>query len=181
MATAGSSMAAMSEESRSESARERSRHWTVWIATAGPLGHSPLAPGTVGSVLGLALAWGIGQLPSVWLEVATILAICAVGVPICGAAAARLGAGKDPGAIVLDEIAALPIVFFLVKADGLVAMLAGFALFRLFDVVKPPPVRQVERLPGGLGIMADDWAAAVYANLVLQMSVALGVIAPAVG
>ena len=174
-------MLVMTEQSSPPSAQVRSRHWIVWIATAGPLGHSPLAPGTVGSLLGIPLAWGIGQLPWVWLELGTILAICAVGIPICGAAAKRLGAGKDPGAIVLDEIAALPIVFFLVKADGPVAMLVGFALFRLFDIVKPPPARQAERLSGGLGIMADDWIAAVYANLVLQALVALGIMTTAAG
>ena len=152
-----------------------------WIATAGPVGHSPFAPGTFGPLLGLPLAWGIGQIPWPWLELGTIVVICAVGVPICGAAAARLGAGKDPGSIVLDEVAALPIVFFLVKADGPMTILAGFAFFRLFDIVKPPPARQAERLPGGVGIMADDWIAAVYANLALQLLVWLKLVGVTAG
>ena len=64
-----------------------------------------------------------------------------------------------------DEIAGLAITFFLVPMTSITVVVLGFLLFRLFDITKPPPARQLERLPGGLGVMADDWAAGVYANL----------------
>jgi phosphatidylglycerophosphatase A len=108
------------------------------------------------------------------LHAAAVVVICLLGVPICSAAARRLGGLKDPGCIVLDEIASLPIVFLgpgLELASWQVA-LAGFLLHRLFDITKPPPARQLESLPAGLGIMADDWAAAIYANLSLRLLMA---------
>jgi phosphatidylglycerophosphatase A len=87
-----------------------------------------------------------------------------------------LGNVKDPGCIVLDEIASLPITFFLVPMNSWIVVAAGFALHRLFDISKPPPARQLERLPEGLGIMADDWAAGVYSNLVLHALIYFGVL-----
>jgi phosphatidylglycerophosphatase A len=105
------------------------------------------------------------------MQIALTAMICLAGVPICTAAARRMGGRKDPGSIVLDEIASMPIVFFFVPAAvvGKWPILAvGFVLHRIFDISKPPPARQLERLPTGLGIMADDWAAAAYACLVLH-------------
>ena len=98
----------------------------------------------------------------------------ALGVPICSIAARRLGS-KDPGAVVWDEIAAMPVVFCLTSFDrpagSLAAVLAlGFGFFRLFDIAKPPPCRWLEHLPGGWGIMADDLGAAIYAGLCLHGS-----------
>lgn len=143
----------------------------VWLATGAGVGFVRWAPGTFGSLWGLLLALGVGLLPF-WAGVAVIAALCAVGVPLCSAAARRLNA-KDPPAVVWDEIAALPITFFLVDLPQaplkLAAVLAiGFVLFRLFDIVKPPPAPWLERLPRGLGIMADDWSAGVYACLSLH-------------
>jgi phosphatidylglycerophosphatase A len=143
----------------------------VFLATGLWSGRMPAAPGTFGALLGLPLAWGISLISSEWLQALVIVAICAAGVPICTAAARRLGGQKDPGAIVLDEIASLPITFFLVPHDTWrqpLVVLIGFALHRLFDITKIPPARQLERLPTGLGIMADDWAAGVYSCLVLH-------------
>ena len=68
----------------------------------------------------------------------------------------------------LDEIASLPITFFLVPIDSVGVAAAGFALHRLFDISKPPPIRQIERLPAGLGVMADDWMAGVYSCVALH-------------
>ena len=147
------------------------RHPAVFVATGFWAGRMPIAPGTFGALWGLPLAWSISFIPGVWLQVAVIAAICAVGVPICSVAAQRLGGLKDPGAIVLDEIASLPIAFFLVSREILeqpLVLVIGFALHRLFDITKVPPARQLERLPTGLGIMADDWAAGVYSCLVLH-------------
>ena len=147
------------------------------LATGLGVGFFPFAPGTFGALWGVLLAWGLRQLvilaklvpPCADLtEGAAIVAICLAGIPICTIAARRLGGLKDPGSIVLDEIASLPITFFMVPLANGKVVAAGFVLHRLFDITKPPPARQLERLPEGLGIMADDWAAAVYANVSLR-------------
>jgi phosphatidylglycerophosphatase A len=149
----------------------------VLLATGLGAGFSPVAPGTVGALWGVLLAWGLERLvdrvsltmPSAAVcQAVAIVALCAAGVPVCTAAARRLGGKKDPGSIVLDEIASMPIAFYLIPIANWKIAAAGFVLHRLFDVTKPPPARQLERLPGGLGIMADDWAAALYANLALR-------------
>lgn len=134
------------------------------LATGCGLGYSPVAPGTVGSLAGLPLAWGIHHLP-LWGQVTTAALCFVVGIPICTVAARVLGL-KDPGAVVFDEIAAFP-VLFLVNPINVKTGIVGFVLFRVFDILKPWPARQLEKLPGGLGIMADDLAAAVYAAAVM--------------
>jgi phosphatidylglycerophosphatase A len=146
-------------------------HPAVILATGLWIGRIPVAPGTFGSLLGLPLAWAISMLASPWLQAAVIIAICLVGVPICTAAARHLSGSKDPQQIVLDEIAGIAITFFLVPHLMMrpLVLLIGFALFRFFDITKLPPARQLEHLPTGLGIMADDWAAGVYACLVLHV------------
>ena len=143
----------------------------VWLATGGWIGLAPWAPGTFGSLWGVVLAWSIAQIPSLWIQVAVIVAVCGVGVPLCTAAARRMGGKKDPGSIVWDEIAAVPITFFLVPVQAMSSLwvlAAGFLLFRVMDIAKPPPARQIEQLPDGLGVMADDWIAGVYSCLVLH-------------
>ena len=147
------------------------RHPAVIVATGFWAGRIPWAPGTFGALWGLPLAWGISWIPAVWLQVVAIVVICLTGIPICTIAARKLGGLKDPGCIVLDEIASLPITFFLVPRLTLerpLVLIAGFALHRLFDITKPPPAQQLERLPEGLGIMADDWAAGAFSCLVLH-------------
>jgi phosphatidylglycerophosphatase A len=155
----------------------------AFVATGFGAGFFPFAPGTVGALWGLPLAWGLQELVEVCprigigptcaalIEAAAIATICFVGIPICTIAARRLGGVKDPGSIVFDEIASLPIVFYLIPIANWKIAAAGFVLHRLFDITKPPPARQLERLPEGLGIMADDWAAAAYANLVLRLAI----------
>jgi phosphatidylglycerophosphatase A len=130
------------------------------IATGLGLGLVPVAPGTIGSLAGLPLAWGLHFLPLWGQLVAAVLAFL-IGIPMCAAGARQLGT-KDPGPVVFDEIAAFSVVFLLVPFSLLTAI-PGFLLFRLFDVWKPWPARRLERLPAGLGIMADDFAAALYA------------------
>lgn len=144
----------------------------VFLATGFWAGRIPWAPGTWGALEGLALAWALTLLPSVWLWVAVIVAMNLAGVPLCTAAARRFGGVKDPGAIVWDEIATVPMAFFLVPREAVsqpLILAAGFVLHRLFDITKPAPARQLERLPDGLGIMADDWAAGAMAWLVMQL------------
>jgi phosphatidylglycerophosphatase A len=130
------------------------------IATGFGLGHAPFAPGTVGSLAGLPFAWGLEFLP-LWGHILAAGLCFLIGIPICAAGARQLGV-KDPGGVVFDEIAAFGVVFLVVPFNLLTAV-PGFVLFRLFDVWKPWPARRLERLPGGLGIMADDFAAGLYA------------------
>ena len=148
------------------------------VATCGWVGRIPFAPGTFGSLVGLPLslatgaaaAWMAGQLGQAGsmttplVELALIAALGLAGIPVCTRAARLLGS-KDPGAVVLDEALAVPTVLALVPvaARGAAVLAAAFVLFRVFDILKPPPVRQVEALPEGLGIMADDQVAAVFA------------------
>jgi phosphatidylglycerophosphatase A len=153
----------------------KAANWThpaVVLATGLWLGRIPVAPGTFGTLLGLPLAWGTSFVPSPWLQAVVIAILFAISVPICTIAAVQLGGKKDPGAIVLDEIVSLPVTFFLVSRNQFeqpLVMLIGFALHRLFDITKPPPARQLERLPTGLGIMADDIAAGIYSCLALHL------------
>jgi phosphatidylglycerophosphatase A len=106
----------------------------------------------------------------VGLQILVIIALGLLGVPICARAARRLG-GKDPGSVVWDEFVTLPLIFVGLPLTTFhrpeIACL-GFALHRLFDISKLPPARQVESLPDGWGIMADDFVASIYAWIVLR-------------
>ncbi len=148
--------------------------YLAWLLASGlGAGLSPVVPGTVGSLWGVPVAWCVLQLPGwQWPGLAMALLV-GVGVPICTCAARDAGGAKDPGWIVWDEIASFPLVFWgLPWTVSTVA--AGFVLHRVCDILKPPPARQLERLPTGWGIMADDVAAAIYARLLLGLLVYLG-------
>jgi phosphatidylglycerophosphatase A len=139
------------------------------LATGLGIGLAPVMPGTFGTLLGLPLAWGLNR--AEWplaIELLAIAAIILAGIPLCGRAARLLGK-TDPGCVVFDEIAAVPLVFLLVRITFSTAIL-GFIWFRVFDITKPWPVRRLERLPGGLGIMIDDVMAAVFAGIALWLS-----------
>ena len=144
--------------------------WMQWLATGSYLGYSPIAPGTVGALWGIPLTLALAQIPSPWVRAAVLVGLCLLGVPLCGRVSHGLQA-KDPSVVVYDEIVSLPITFWLISTDWLYrpgVLLCGFALNRLFDVSKPPPIRNLERLPGGWGIMSDDWGAGVASCLVLH-------------
>ena len=139
----------------------------VFVATVGYCGYFPIAPGTVGSAAGLvfyALVWWAG---SPFVEVGLILAVFAAGIWSATTAEQYFG-GIDPGPIVIDEVVGMLITLAFIPV-GWSGAIAGFVLFRIFDVIKPYPARQFERLHGGLGVMADDAMAAVYANLSLRL------------
>jgi phosphatidylglycerophosphatase A len=128
------------------------------------------APGTIGTALfGVPFAWAVGQLPGIGWQVVAIALAFLVGVPLATAANRALGAEKDHQAIVWDEIASMPVVFLLVPMINWRAALAGFVLHRIFDISKIPPAAQLERLPEGLGVMADDLMAAIYAGASLAL------------
>lgn len=139
------------------------------IATCGGSGYFPIAPGTVGSAVGLVLFFAVRSAGQLWIEVAAIALTL-----VAGAWAATVAEGaldrKDPGPVVIDEVHGMLVTMLLVPAS-LVAMAAGFFLFRFFDIIKPFPADRLERAPGGWGIMLDDLMAGIYANLVLQAMV----------
>jgi phosphatidylglycerophosphatase A len=140
----------------------------VGLATGLGLGLVTPAPGTVATaVWGLPLAWLAGNLPGAGWQLAAIGVAVLLGVPVATVANRALGVEKDNQAIVWDEIASLPAVFLLVPLANWKIAAVGFALHRLLDITKPPPAAQLERLPEGCGVMADDLMAAVYACLAL--------------
>ncbi len=136
----------------------------VWLATGLGVGLVAPAPGTFGTaIVGLPVAWIIAQLPGIGWQIAMIVALLVIGIPLCTLAGRALGGSKDNQAIVYDEIATLPVVFLFVPLANWQVAVAGFLLHRLFDITKPPPAAQLERLPDGTGVMADDLMAALYA------------------
>ena len=139
----------------------------VFIATVGYCGYFPIAPGTVGSAAGLlfyALVWWSD---SRLVEIGLIVGLFVAGV-WAGTTAERYFGGVDPGPIVMDEVVGMLITLAFIPNLGWSGALAGFFLFRLFDVIKPYPAGRFEQLHGGLGVMADDAMAAIYANLSLR-------------
>jgi phosphatidylglycerophosphatase A len=139
---------------------------TLLLATGLGVGWLPYSPGTFGTVWGLPIGWGLDR--SGW-DVATRGALLvvgfAIGVPICGRAARLLNL-KDPGPVVYDELSAMPLAFVAVPFN-LTTAIAGFLLFRFLDIWKPWPIRRLEHLPGGLGIMSDDVCAGLVTALIL--------------
>ena len=141
----------------------------VFIATVGYCGYFPFAPGTVGSAAGLlfyALVWWSG---SPVVEIGMIAVLFAAGV-WAGTTAERYFGGVDPGPIVVDEVVGMLITLAFIPGLGWSGLLTGFVLFRIFDVIKPYPAGRFEQLHGGLGVMADDAMAAVYANVTLRLA-----------
>ena len=128
-------------------------------------GLSPWAPGTIGTILGVGVAWL--SLPlALELRLAIGAVLVVAGIWLCGESARRIGVHDHPG-IVWDEIAAIYLLLLTVPFSAWDWTLA-FGLFRIFDIWKPWPIRDLDhRLAGGTGIMLDDLVAAVYAALIL--------------
>lgn len=136
------------------------------LATGFGTGYGPIAPGTWGSLPGLAFAWGLDQIAGPWAVAGGAAFFAIAGLWAAGRAAALLGA-KDPGRVVVDEIAGQMVTLLLLPPTARV-LVAGFLLFRVLDVGKPWPANRLEYLPGGSGIMADDLIVGLYANLILH-------------
>ena len=134
------------------------------VATVGGLGYAPVAPGTFGSAAGLLVWWLLPASPVV--QGVVIVAIFIAGSWGGNVAEEHFGR-TDPGQVVIDEVMGMLITLFL-NPVGWVGALAAFFLFRVFDVIKPYPANRLEQLHGGVGVMADDAMAAVYANLALR-------------
>lgn len=138
----------------------------VLLATACGVGYTPVAPGTAGSAVGVLLFLVVRDWPF-WAVTILGAAIITGGIWAGGRAAAHFGR-EDPGPVVIDEVAGQLVTCAAAGASGGAgALVAGFLLFRAFDIFKPWPVRRLESLPGGLGIMADDLMAGVYGYVTL--------------
>jgi phosphatidylglycerophosphatase A len=141
------------------------------LATGFGSGLAPLAPGTAGTVVGIPLYLLFSSL--FWpLHLLSIIALSFLAIFVAQEAEAIFGE-KDPSRVVIDEIVGFQFTMFLV-APTVVHILAGFLLFRIFDIVKPFPIRLSEtKLPGGYGVVGDDIIAGIYGGIVLQILIAL--------
>lgn len=138
------------------------------IATFFYTGYSPVASGTAGSAGAMALAWLLlyvpPSVPYACLAGLVVIVTLLIGIPL-GTWAEKRYEKKDPGPFVLDEVMGyfVPLCIFINERPVLGELVAAFFLFRLFDIVKPFPAREMEKLKGGLGIMLDDFFAGIYA------------------
>jgi phosphatidylglycerophosphatase A len=137
------------------------------IATALGVGYVPFASGTFGSMVGLAL-WAFLPASAAVHAVAIVLLFAAGSWS--GSVAERHFARTDPSEVVIDEVVGMLITLFL-NPVGWAGAIAGFLLFRASDIVKPFPADRLEHLHGGIGVMADDAMAAIYANLALRFCI----------
>lgn len=136
------------------------------VATSCGVGYVPVAPGTFGSLAGLVVWWLLPQTAAA--QAIAIVALFVVGSWSASVAERHFGS-TDPGAVVADEVMGMLITLFMVPV-GWVGALIAFLWFRVFDIVKPYPANKLEQLHGGVGVMADDGMAAIYANLALRIT-----------
>lgn len=154
--------------------------WRRWIATCFGLGWLPIAPGTWGSLppavlFGVSMYSGVADVAATVI-LAVMVVLGSVGCLCCARASTAVMGKNDPGEVVMDEFAGQALTFLAMPLLGprnlsggesfLVALL-GFLLFRAFDIVKPWPIRRLERLPGAWGVLMDDLAAGVISAIVL--------------
>jgi phosphatidylglycerophosphatase A len=139
----------------------------TWIATGFGIGRVPLAPGTFGTLLGIPLWLALRELSSLFYVLA-VLSLFVIGVWFCHLAERQLGRHDDPS-IVLDEVVGYLMTMWLAP-PGWAWLAIGFVLFRVFDIWKPFPIRRLERLRGGVGVMVDDAAAGLYGFVLLQVT-----------
>ncbi|HEV2306789.1 MAG TPA: phosphatidylglycerophosphatase A [Candidatus Acidoferrales bacterium] len=163
---------------------------SLFFATAGGAGYLPAVPGTWGSLVGVLIYWALcrfsaSRLDLYWHGVyyvqpfppsAVLVALVVAVVGVAAASRVAKFTGKtDPQIVVIDEVSGQFLTYLLALAPlNWKYLLLGFILFRGFDVWKPFPARQAESLPGGWGIMADDWIAGIYAAMGIWIARALG-------
>jgi phosphatidylglycerophosphatase A len=141
------------------------------IATCFGLGYAPVAPGTAGSLGALGVAWLLAHYAG-WRPLWFVALAAVTVVPSVWAAGvtARERGEKDPSVVVIDEVLGQWIALAGARALNVRSWVGALVLFRLFDIWKPAPVDQLEALPGGTGIVADDLMAGLYAALVLLIA-----------
>ena len=151
------------------SVEKKKGHRRLWIAvaTGGYAGYFPVAPGTAGSVVGLGVVWLLQNWP-VFFQIVAAAGLAALGVYACTQANSIFKKVDSPR-IVIDEIVGMMISMIGIPVTGY-WLVVGFILFRIFDIVKPPPARYFDsRVKTGWGVMADDIAAGIYSNILLQL------------
>ncbi|MBI4368210.1 MAG: phosphatidylglycerophosphatase A [Candidatus Omnitrophica bacterium] len=136
-----------------------------WIATCGSIGHLKFAPGTFGSLTAIPFLLLGHSRPVLLLALTVLILIISIW---SSAEVSQASRQKDPSFVVVDELCGM-MVSFLFMPLSLPVLMIGFVLFRFFDIVKPPPLRWLERFPKGFGIVLDDVGAGVYTNLILQI------------
>ena len=139
----------------------------LFIATGGYLGHVPIAPGTFGSLPGLLICLGISEV-TLGYAIFLILVLIGAAIGIAQQAEKMIG-GKDPNAIVIDEMAGMTVTLLGIPVTPF-SLVLGFFVFRGFDILKPFPARLMEqKIPGGAGIVLDDVMAGVYSNVLIRI------------
>jgi phosphatidylglycerophosphatase A len=141
---------------------------SILISSFFYLGYSPVAPGTVGTLGAVILFYVISGFSNLFY-LFFIIALIIFSVWVSEIARIRLG-GSDPSSIVIDEVCGFLVTMILIP-PSMINIAMGFLLFRFFDILKPPPIRRSEKLSGGMGIVADDVLAGIYANILLQIFV----------
>jgi phosphatidylglycerophosphatase A len=140
-----------------------------FIGTGAYAGYAPIAPGTAGTVVGVLLAPAFARLCAIDVSAYAVALVAAVAVAMWAAGqVARQTGTHDPQIVVVDEVVGYLLSLAFLPAPGPAAYLVAFLAFRVFDVIKPPPGRRLELLPGGLGVVADDLWAGVLSNLVVR-------------
>ncbi len=146
-----------------------------FLATGAGAGYVPVLPGTAGTVVAIPLALALASVAEHWglLAYALALGLAVIAALWSSAVMAKATGQKDPSVVVVDEMVGYLVAVALMPPTW-ERLLAAFLLFRLFDIVKPPPCRQAERLPGALGIVTDDLVAGLYTNLLVRLYMASG-------
>lgn len=157
---------------------KRAPLWATLVATFFGIGHLRPGPGTWASATTVVLWWLLAHkiTPSwqPWTPALLALAAVLAGIP-AATRVARASGRKDPQFVVIDEVAG-QLVTLIAAPVTWQSLLLGFILFRAFDIVKPPPVRQLERLPEGMGIVVDDVGAGLYGLAVMQIVLHFGLL-----
>ncbi len=151
--------------------RSRPPLWATLVATFFGVGRLKPGPGTWGSLVTVALwalaSWRIPHDSRIWATIAAAVAVTLIGIP-AATRVARPSGMKDPQFVVIDEVAGQLVALIAIPLAWK-TFLAGLILFRVFDILKPPPVRQLERLPEGIGIVVDDLGAGLYALVIMHL------------
>ena len=134
--------------------------WALALSTCFGIGLIPKAPGTMGTLAAVPVIFWLDRFGTI-VEAFALLGLCAIGIWSSGLSVNILKK-EDPPTIVIDEVAGFFLTMFLLPLQWF-GIICGFVLFRLFDIFKPYPIRQAEKIGGGLGIVADDLIAGIYA------------------
>ena len=162
----------------SQITKQRAPLWASLTATFFGIGYMRPGPGTWGSAAAVLCWWVLTRWTppntQIWAAIGLVVLIILIGIP-AATQVSRASAVKDPQFVVIDEVAGQLIALMAAPVTWK-SLLAGFILFRGFDIVKPPPVRQLERLPEGTGIVLDDVAAGLYALAIMQLLLHFGLL-----